>query len=197
MSKIYTTTGDDGSTALIGGKRVSKDDPRIEAYGTVDELNAVLGAVRSFSLPEPVEKTLGRIQDELFRIGANLALTTEKHREKWRILPITQDDIKALESDIDDCQSVLTPLRRFVIPGGTTAGAMMHLARTVARRAERRCVTLAGLQQCDPRIVRYLNRLSDLCFVLARLINRENSLPETHPSSGRSRSAQSDPPDSE
>ncbi len=184
MAKIYTATGDDGSTALIGGKRVSKDDPRIEAYGTIDELNALLGMVCTYSLPERADRILSRLQDELFKVGANLALPTEADRKKRHILPITDSEIKALERDIDDCETVLTPLRRFVIPGGTGAGAVMHLARTVARRAERRCVTLAGNEAVDPQILRYLNRLSDLCFVLARLVNQEHCQPEIHPSAG-------------
>jgi cob(I)alamin adenosyltransferase len=185
MTRIYTRTGDDGTTGLIGGKRVSKDAPRIEAYGCVDELNAALGVAAAFPLPERVCGIIRRVQDDLFCIGANLALPAGIERGEWGVPSIEEANVKALEREIDDCQASLAPLQHFILPGGSAPGALLHLARTVARRAERRCVTLARTEQIDPRIVSYLNRVSDLCFVLARSVNQENSRPEIHPSFGK------------
>jgi cob(I)alamin adenosyltransferase len=185
MTSIYTTTGDDGTTGLIGGKRVPKDAPRIEAFGSIDELNAILGVVCTFPLPEKVLKVMGRLQDDLFSIGAGIALPPGLERGEWGIPAIADEDLKELEHEIDACQAALPPLRRFILPGGSRAGALLHLARTVARRAERRCVTLARSESIDPQVIRYLNRLSDLCFVLARCVNQENSQAETHPTFGK------------
>jgi cob(I)alamin adenosyltransferase len=185
MARIYSTTGDDGSTGLIGGKRVPKDDPRIEACGSIDELNAVLGVVSSFPLPDKVAKMLGGVQDTLFSIGAGIALPPGQERGEWGIPAIADEHVKELELHIDSCQEALPPLRHFILPGGNQAGAMLHLARTVARRAERRCVTLSRIEPVDLQVIRYLNRLSDLCFVLARYVNREDSRQETHPTFGR------------
>ncbi len=185
MTRIYTKTGDDGTTGLIGGKRVHKDAARIEAYGEIDELNAVIGVVCSSSLPERVRRILGRVQDDLFSIGADLALPGGMERGRWGVPPLQDEDITALESEIDACQSLLPELRRFILPGGSAPGAMLHLARTVARRAERRCVALAHAEPVDAQIIRYLNRLSDLCFVLARYVNQENGQLETHPTFGK------------
>jgi cob(I)alamin adenosyltransferase len=185
VTKIYTKTGDDGTTGLIGGKRVAKDDNRIEAYGCVDELNAILGVVNTCPLPDRTRRILIRIQDDLFSIGAELALPSGMEPDKWSIPSLKDDDIRALEAEIDDCEAALTPLRQFILPGGSAPGAHLHLARTVARRAERRCVALAHMEPIDPQIVRYLNRLSDLCFVLARYVNQEDSRAETHPTFGK------------
>jgi len=185
MTRIYTKTGDDGTTGLISGKRVHKDDLRIEAYGTIDELNAHLGIVATHPLPERMRRILARIQDDLFSIGAELALPAGMDREKWGIPSICDEHIRALEIEIDEYEAGLVPLRDFIIPGGSAAGAQLHLARTVARRAERCCVALVHTSDIDPQIIRYLNRLSDLCFVLARCVNRENSQPETHPTFGK------------
>jgi len=181
MTRIYTTTGDDGTTGLIGGRRVPKDAPRIEACGSIDELNAILGVVCSFPLPERVLAVIARVQDDLFSIGAGIALPPGLERSEWGIPAIADEDLKELEHEIDAYQAVLPPLRRFILPGGSRAGALLHVARTVARRAERRCVTLAHGEPVDPQVIRYLNRLSDLCFVLARYVNQENSQTETHP----------------
>lgn len=185
MVRIYTRTGDDGSTGLIGGKRVSKDHLRIEAYGSVDELNALLGVVRSYSTPELVEKILRRIQDDLFTIGAALALPAGADRNRYNVPEVAEADVAALEKDIDECEQQIEPLRKFVLPGGTTAAALLHLARTVARRAERQCVSLARTETLDLQILPYLNRLSDLCFVLARLVNRRSGQAESHPTFGK------------
>lgn len=185
MVRIYTRTGDDGTTGLIGGKRVSKDHLRIEAYGSVDELNALLGVVQSYSLPKRVERILQRIQDDLFTIGADLAVPAGVDRNDYKVPGVADADITALESEIDACEQRLEPLRKFILPGGTTAAALLHLARTVARRAERHCVSLTRAENVDPQILRYLNRLSDLCFVLARFVNRQSGQPESHPTFGK------------
>jgi cob(I)alamin adenosyltransferase len=185
MTRIYTKTGDDGTTGLIGGKRMPKNASRIEAYGAIDELNAVLGVVGALPLPERVRGILHRVQDDLFSIGADLALPVGQERSQWGIPPIADEDIRALEQEIDDCEAALTPLQRFILPGGSMPGALLHLARTVARRAERRCVALAHVEHVDPQIIRYLNRLSDLHFVLARYVNRENAQPEIYPTFGK------------
>jgi cob(I)alamin adenosyltransferase len=185
MTRIYTYSGDDGTTGLIGGKRVSKDATRIEACGSVDELNAILGVVCSFPLPERLLTIIRRVQDDLFNIGAALALPPGLDRGEWGIPAVSDEDVKVLEREIDECQAVLKPLQRFILPGGHTSGALLHLTRTVARRAERRCVSLAHLEPVDPQVLRYLNRLSDLCFVLARYVNQEKSQPEIHPSFGK------------
>jgi len=185
LARIYTKTGDDGTTGLIGGVRVSKDSPRIEAYGTVDELNTILGIVRSYSLPDHLDKIIGRVQDELFTVGAELALAPGENRAERGILPLNEESVRALEDDIDKCQGDLKPLSRFILPGGAPAAAVLHFARAVARRAERCSVRLARLEKVDPIIIRYLNRLSDLCFVLARSVNRLGSRPESHPNFGR------------
>lgn len=185
MARIYTKSGDDGTTGLIGGARVPKDAARIEAYGTVDELNAVLGMVRSQPLPPSVDETLQRIQDDLFTLGANLALPDGADPADWKIPQTADADIERLEQEIDRRQAELPALSRFILPGGTPGGASLHLARTVSRRAERRCVSLAHIESVDPRILRYLNRLSDLCFVLARLVNQAAGCPEHSPNFDR------------
>lgn len=185
MTRIYTRTGDDGTAGLIGGSRISKDAPRIEAYGSVDELNALLGVVRSYDLPEHVDRILRRIQDELFILGANLALPENGNRTEWGVPALTSEDILALERDIDEREAELDPLNRFILPGGSTPGALLHLARTVARRCERDVVALSKIEAVDPAIIRYLNRLSDLCFVVARVVNQKASRLEGNPSLGK------------
>ncbi len=185
MARIYTKTGDDGTTGLIGGKRVPKDAVRVDAYGQVDELNAVLGVVRSYELPRRTEDILNRIQDDLFTVGANLALPQGTDPAEWKIPPIDARDIAILEKEIDECEADLEPLRQFILPGGSAPGALLHLARTIARRAERSCVALSHADTLDPNILRYLNRLSDLCFVLARYVNRHSGFSEYHPTFGK------------
>ena len=193
MTRIYTKTGDDGTTGLIGGKRVPKDAARIEAYGAIDELNAVLGLVCAFPVSGRLRTILGRVQDDLFNIGADLALPAGMNRVDWGIPAIAEEDIGILEKEIDNCEAALPPLRQFILPGGGAAGAMLHLARTVARRAERRCVALTHAEPVDPQVIRYLNRLSDLCFVLARYVNQEDSRPEIHPSFGKRENGRTGP----
>lgn len=168
--KIYTKTGDQGETGLLGGTRVAKDDLRIEAYGAVDELNAVLGVARAAQIPAAIDPLLARMQNELFELGAELARPAIPPDDQIRI---RDDEIAALETDIDRFESTLPPLRQFILPGGTAAAAGLHLARTVCRRAERRLVTLARSAEdtVRPETIVYLNRLSDLLFVLARAAN--------------------------
>ncbi len=173
--------GDDGTTRLIGGKRVTKDSLRIEASGTLDELNALIGVVRSYRLLEKIDKVLKRIQNSLFRVGAELALPEEAANSAFKISSINGRDIVALEKEIDTFEARLKPLQKFILPGGTSAGAMLHMARTIARRTERRCVGLSRVEQINPQIIRYLNRLSDLLFALARYVNQQQAQQESHP----------------
>lgn len=171
--KIYTKTGDDGETGLYGGPRVGKDHPRVEAYGSVDELNAVLGVVRTHGPPADIDALLATIQNELFDLGAELATPDAATRKGPRVGP---PQIAALEQAIDRYEEQLEPLRQFILPGGVAAAAALHLARTVCRRAERLVVTLARGESISPDVVIYLNRLSDLLFVLARATNRREGV---------------------
>jgi cob(I)alamin adenosyltransferase len=170
--KIYTKTGDTGDTGLFGGGRVPKDDDRVEAYGDVDELNAVLGLVRAVEPLPRIDEVLVPIQRDLFSIGALLATPDldkmKRHLEKANI---DQRRIEALEQAIDECDRELEPLKAFIIPGGSRKGATLHVARTVCRRAERRVVHLQHNVEIPDLAVIYLNRLSDLLFTLARLAN--------------------------
>jgi cob(I)alamin adenosyltransferase len=182
LARIYTRTGDDGSTGLIGGKRVPKDSLRIEACGSLDELNALLGVVRSSMLPDAVDKVLQDIQEHLFIIGSELATPGEAGRKS---AGIGDDPVQSLEKKIDAFEDGLEPLRQFILPGGSAAGAALHMARAVARRAERHCVTLSRAERIEDAILHYLNRLSDLCFVLARYVNKQQSASEQHPAFGK------------
>lgn len=173
--KIYTRTGDTGSTGLIGGARVSKDDPRIDAYGLVDELNATLGLVRASHPPADTDAELGRIQDDLFVLGADLADPRPPEPKQMRVDPARAS---ALEKWIDSMEAGLTPLHNFILPGGSPAGAALHLARTVARRAERAVVALAKTHPACANAVVYLNRLADALFVAARHANRISGVAE-------------------
>jgi cob(I)alamin adenosyltransferase len=175
--KIYTRTGDDGTTGLIGPGRVRKSDARVEAYGSVDELNAALGAVGSLDTGEWFASVLGIAQERLFVIGATLATATEETRA--RIERLDESDIAGLEGAIDTLQTELPPLTQFILPGGTPLAAELHRARTVCRRAERRVVALADQHPTDPRVLRYLNRLADLLFVMARVANHRAGVAET------------------
>ena len=174
--KIYTKTGDTGETGLYGGTRVPKDSIRVEAYGTIDEINACVGLAKSQIQDEEVRVILYRIQNELFDLGADLA-TMDTHR-KSESFRITSDLTAALEREVDRSQVELSPLRHFILPGGCSGSAALHLARTVCRRGERCIVSLAKTEVVNPEILRYLNRLSDLLFVLARLVNHRFGEPE-------------------
>ena len=168
--KIYTKTGDDGTTGLYGGGRVRKDDVRIEAFGAVDELNAVLGMARAEGLPGDIDQLLTRVQNELFDLGAELA-TVQPSVQGLAV--VGEREIGALEAAIDRFEAGLAPLKAFILPAGTRAATALHLARTICRRAERRVLTLAAQagERVSPQTVVYLNRLSDLLFVLARAAN--------------------------
>ena len=165
LSKIYTRTGDGGTTGLGDGSRVPKDSARVEAYGTVDELNSVIGVLLALpGLPEAVTSCLMQVQHELFDLGGELCIPG--HRV------ITAAHVARLEQALDGFNDALPPLKEFILPGGGPAASACHLARTVARRAERRAWTLAKAEQVAPEVTQYLNRLSDLLFVLARVLAR-------------------------
>ena len=173
--KIYTKTGDTGETSLFDNTRVSKAHPRVDAYGEVDELNACLGAVRAAGVDAEIGSSLEAIQRDLFALGAQLADPSDKISDRVSKSVLDEASITRLEQLIDRFETELPPLRRFILPGGSQAGALLHLARTVCRRAERRIVALEG---ADPRTVVYVNRLSDLLFVMARLVNHRSGVPE-------------------
>lgn len=165
LSKIYTRTGDDGSTGLGDGTRVGKDSPRVDAYGTVDEANSCIGLVLATpELPGEVERLLTSIQHQMFDLGGELCIPGHA--------AIFDADIERLENELDRFNEPLPPLKDFILPGGGEAAARCHIARTVVRRAERECVALARVEAVRPEAVRYLNRLSDLLFVLARVLAR-------------------------
>lgn len=175
--KIYTRTGDTGQTSLFGADRVSKADPLVDAYGEVDELNAWLGFVRSSGLDPDIDRAIVQIQRDLFAVGAQLADRSERLPARVMKAFLTDGDVTRLEGLIDRLETGLPPLTHFILSGGSPAGAALHVARTVARRAERRVVSLSPA--VDAILVRYLNRLSDLLFVMARAINHRTGLPET------------------
>jgi cob(I)alamin adenosyltransferase len=170
--RIYTKTGDAGDTGLFGGGRVPKAHPRVEAYGAVDELNAVLGWVRTTAAEPTIRARLPQVQADLFAIGAHLATDVPAGRTGPALPPLPAPRIGVLEAWIDEAEAALPELRSFILPGGSAGGAALHVARTVCRRAERRTVELAAGDDVAPDILVYLNRLSDLLFVLARLENR-------------------------
>jgi cob(I)alamin adenosyltransferase len=175
--KLYTKTGDTGETSLFDGTRVSKADDRVDAYGEVDELNAWLGLVRGFGLDPDLSAVIVEIQRDLFAVGAELADPRHKIAARVTKAAIGDEEVQRLEATIDRLETALSPLTRFILPGGPSSGAALHVSRTVCRRAERRVVALQP--PVDPVIVRYLNRLSDLLFVLARLVNHRAKVPET------------------
>ena len=176
--KIYTRTGDDGDTGLFGGGRVSKADARVDAYGNVDELNSALGwAITQQDMPATKEALLA-IQSDLFIIGAHLATPAVTRGKRPNLPELPSARVAALETHIDAMEEVLPPLTTFILPGGSPAGAALHLARTVCRRAERRVIALNHSERVDPFILVYLNRLSDYLFVLARHVNRAGGFDE-------------------
>lgn len=176
--KIYTRRGDRGETDLVGAGRVPKDHPRVAAYGAVDELNAAIGVAAAATGHEDLRALLQGVQRDLFSLGSYLATPEERHRTKTGIAPPDERAVAALEAKIDAFEGELAPLTRFVLPGGTPAAAAFHVARTTCRRAERRVVSLDRGETLAPAAVRYLNRLSDLLFVLARLENRRAGVPD-------------------
>ncbi len=171
--KIYTKPGDDGDTGLFGGGRVAKDHPRVTAYGEVDELNAVIGLARSIEMMPRIDEVLAPVQRDLFALGALLATPDhEKMKEQLAKARISDARIAQLEQAIDDGEGELEPLTTFILPGGTPKAAALHVARTVCRRAERAVIHLQRETELPPIVIVYLNRLSDLLFVLARVANR-------------------------
>jgi cob(I)alamin adenosyltransferase len=178
LNRIYTRTGDQGTTALAAGGRRPKHDLRIEAYGTVDETNACLGLVRIHTAGHEIDPMLGRIQNDLFDLGADLATVETDKPLPYEPLRITQEQVDRLEREIDALNGELSVLRSFVLPGGTPAAAALHLARTVCRRAERHVVELTEKpdEKVSPEAVKYLNRLSDFLFVASRYVNDKGAL---------------------
>jgi cob(I)alamin adenosyltransferase len=176
--KIYTKTGDSGETSLFDNTRVSKADARVDAYGEVDEVNACLGAARAAGVDVDMSALIEGLQKDLFALGARLADPSARIAERVTKAAITDADVQRLEQAIDRLEATLPPLRRFILPGGSAAGALLHLARTVCRRAERRVIGL-GAGSVEPILIMYLNRLSDLLFVMARAANHRAGAPET------------------
>ena len=173
LTRIYTKGGDKGKTALGSGQRVAKHHPRVAAYGTVDEANAAVGLARPHTqdlADKEVDAILGRIQNDLFDLGADLA-TPEVENPEYPPLRITAPQVDRLEGEIDRLNADLQPLNSFVLPGGSPAAAFLHQARTVARRAEREITALAEAEAINPEAIRYINRLSDLLFVMSRYVN--------------------------
>lgn len=179
ITSVYTGGGDEGDTGLGGGRRVSKDSLRIEASGSVDELNSVLGLVLAGSLAEDVAGELGMVQNDLFDLGADLAvIETDKPSEA--ACRIETGHVARMENKIDTLQAELGPLEEFILPGGSAGAALLHLARTVCRRAERVVVALSRKEAIGPQVIPFLNRLSDLLFLLARLQNKIDGRLETY-----------------
>lgn len=177
--KIYTRTGDKGDTGLFGGGRVPKDHARVEAYGAVDELNAAIGMARAIEVMPRIDEVLVPVQRDLFGLGALLATPNpDKVREQLEKARIDDDRVAQLERAIDDGEAELEPLTAFILPGGTPKAAALHVARTVCRRAERRVIALSHEVEIPPIVIRYLNRLSDLLFVLARVATRRTGAAE-------------------
>lgn len=176
--KIYTKTGDKGETGLYGGERVAKDSLRVRVYGTVDEANAVIGMARAQLSDAALDEGLAVIQSQLFYVGADLA-TPEDSAYRSNIVPVGERDVATLEKHIDSLDNALEPLKNFILPGGHPAAASLHFGRTVVRRAERELAALARSEEVNPQIGVYLNRLSDLLFVMARVVNKNAGVSDT------------------
>lgn len=175
--KLYTRTGDDGTTGLFGGERVVKTHPRIEAYGTVDEVNACVGLAATGAKDARLAEILTTLQSLLFDVGADLATPSDsQHADKVRRIDVT--DVEKLEGWIDELTEATPPIRTFVLPGGTEVAARLHLARTVARRGERAIIVLMGESELDPVLLHWVNRLSDLLFAAARYANHVAGVPD-------------------
>lgn len=175
--KIYTKTGDDGTTGLFGGSRIAKDDAAVEAYGTIDETCAALGEARAAGLSQEIDALLASVQEDLFVLGAELACTPGRE-DKLRMNLVSTAHVARLERAIDDAEAPLLPLQSFVLPGGSVGAAVLHRARTVCRRAERRALAAGRERPIRADVVVYLNRLSDLLFVLARRANHDAGVPD-------------------
>jgi cob(I)alamin adenosyltransferase len=184
ITRVYTRTGDRGETALVGGKRVPKDSPRIEAYGTIDELNSIVGLARAFNEEKLadgdahrfLDTVLRQIQDELFDLGSELATPPDFFQQG--MYRVGENEVKKIEQLIDECQKELEPLKSFVLPGGDRIGAYLHQCRTVCRRAEREILRLSRAEELSEWPIKYVNRLSDLFFVLSRWISKKTGKDE-------------------
>ena len=184
ITRVYTRTGDRGETALVGGKRVPKDSPRIEAYGTIDELNSIVGLARAFNEEKLadgdahrfLDTVLRQIQDELFDLGSELATPPDFFQQG--MYRVGENEVKKIEQLIDECQKELEPLKSFVLPGGDRIGAYLHQCRTVCRRAEREILRLSRAEELSEWPIKYVNRLSDLFFVLSRWISKKTGQDE-------------------
>jgi cob(I)alamin adenosyltransferase len=177
ITRVYTRTGDDGTTGLGGGQRVPKDSPRIEAYGTVDELSSAIGVAVALGLDPRLAETLARVQNDLFNLGSDLCIL-EEDKARMPVPVVEERHVDALERLMDDLSRELTPLANFILPGGTPGAAQLHVARTVCRRAERLAVALARDEAVGANVVRYLNRLSDALFIMARYENLKRGAPD-------------------
>jgi cob(I)alamin adenosyltransferase len=177
ITKIYTRTGDDGTTALGTTRRVPKDDPRVAAYGTVDELNALIGLALSFGLDEKLAQALAKVQNDLFHLGSDLAFPSED-KKQFSVPRIEERHILALEALIDELNEVVGPLTNFILPGGSQGAAALQVARAVCRRAEREVVSLSRSEEVNPLNLQYLNRLSDALFVMGRFENKQKGIEE-------------------
>lgn len=173
ITKVYTRTGDDGTTGLGGGQRIAKDSPRVSAYGTVDELSSQLGVALAVGLDESLVEPLRSIQNELFHLGSDLCIL-EEDKERMPVPQIEARHVEALEGLMDELSAGLEPLANFILPGGSPGAAHLHVGRTICRRAERRLVSLARDEKVGEYTIRYLNRLSDALFVMARWENLKN-----------------------
>jgi cob(I)alamin adenosyltransferase len=184
ITKVYTRAGDKGETRLVGGKRVAKDSPRVEAYGFIDELNSIVGLARVFNeecrdageAHQFLDEVLCQLQDELFDLGSELATPPEFFQEG--MYRVSENEVERLEKLIDRCQKDLEPLKSFILPGGGRIGAYLHQCRTVCRRAEREILRLSRSEEVSPQVIKYINRLSDLFFVLSRWIAKQSGEPE-------------------
>jgi len=184
ITRVYTRTGDTGETGLVGGKRISKDSPRIEAYGTIDELNSIVGLARAFNeekladgdAHQFLDTVLRQIQDELFDLGSELATPPDFFQQG--MYRVGEPEVKKIEQLIDECQKDLEPLKSFVLPGGGRIGAYLHQCRTVCRRAEREILRLSRAEELSEWPIKYVNRLSDLFFVLSRWISKKTGKDE-------------------
>ena len=177
ITKIYTRTGDDGTTALGTTRRVPKDDPRVAAYGTVDELNALIGLALSLGLDEKLAKFLPGIQNDLFHLGSDLAFP-EEEKKQFNVPRIEERHVLALETMIDELNEIVGPLKNFILPGGSSGAAALQVARAVCRRAEREVVSLSRQEEVSSLNIHYLNRLSDALFVMGRFENKQKGIDE-------------------
>jgi cob(I)alamin adenosyltransferase len=177
--KIYTKSGDKGETGLYGGERIAKDSLRIEAYGTIDELNSFIGLTITEIIDIEVKKLLDKIQNTLFTLGSDLSAPDNEKNKKHNIPRISNNHYKEIEKEIDRFDSQLPGLRNFILPGGCKSSALLHICRTICRRAERRVVSLNNIENLSSDIIIFLNRLSDLFFVLARYENKNAGIPDT------------------